>query len=73
VNPKKIKVCSGNNDYWVVNDPKDIRPYGLCFKEEGKFPEVRLKDIKYMLPNLNHRRMSTMMIRRDFNIMNQGQ
>jgi hypothetical protein len=28
VNPKAIKVC--NTDYvWVVNDSKDIRPYGI--------------------------------------------
>lgn len=28
INPKKVKVCS-NNTYWVVNDSKDIRPYGV--------------------------------------------
>jgi hypothetical protein len=33
VKPAKIKVCPGNKDYWVLNDPKDIRPYGICIKE----------------------------------------
>ena len=28
VNPKAIKVCS-NHEYWVLNQPKDIRPYGV--------------------------------------------
>ena len=34
VNPKKIKVCT-NHVYWVINDSRDIRPYGvLLFKSE---------------------------------------
>jgi hypothetical protein len=32
VRPSKIKVCNGT-DYWVLNDPKDVRPYGICIKE----------------------------------------
>ena len=29
VNPEKIKVCSGDHTYWVMNEPKDVRPYGI--------------------------------------------
>ncbi len=33
VNPNKIKVCprskDGYYDYWVINNPEDIRPYGV--------------------------------------------
>jgi hypothetical protein len=55
VNPKKIKVCPKEDNlewpYWVLNDPNDIRPYGLCFKEVGNFPEVR--GLKYVMPDSN--------------------
>ena len=36
VNPKKIVYCEslgGPSDYWLVEDGKDIRPYGICIKE----------------------------------------
>ena len=37
VNPRKIKIVKGREDYWVVNESKDIRPYGVVlFKEEDK-------------------------------------
>ncbi len=42
VNPKKIKVCN-NHECWVINDSKDIRPYGvLLIKSEQKatYPSV---------------------------------
>jgi hypothetical protein len=29
LNPKKVKICSSKNKHWVVNDPADIRPYGM--------------------------------------------
>lgn len=29
LNPKAILVCPGQEDYWVVRDPKDIRIYGV--------------------------------------------
>ena len=32
VNPKDIKITQ-SADYWVINDPKDIRPYGIIFKK----------------------------------------
>ena len=36
VNPTKIKVCS-KEDFWVLNEPADIRPYGiLLIKEQDK-------------------------------------
>jgi hypothetical protein len=36
VNPYAIRECpTGKSDdiYWVINDPKDIRPYGICMRE----------------------------------------
>lgn len=42
VNPKQIKVCS-NNIYWVVNDSKNIRPYGIILVK---------KDIKQTYPSI---------------------
>jgi len=35
VRPAAIKDCG--NDYWVINDPKDIRPYGLLIESAVKF------------------------------------
>ena len=36
VNPKKIKVCP-NQTFWVLNESKDVRPYGiLLVKSENK-------------------------------------
>ena len=29
VDPKKVKVCELDQTYWVLNEPKDIRPYGI--------------------------------------------
>ena len=34
--PKKIKIVQEIEDYWVINEPKNIRPYGiLLIKEEN--------------------------------------
>jgi len=33
VNPSKIKVCP-KNEYWVINESKDIRPYGKILLDE---------------------------------------
>ena len=35
VNPSKIKVCPTDN-YWVMNEEKDIRPYGIILVESDK-------------------------------------
>ena len=36
VNPKAIRECPGTkNEYWVIHDPKDIRPYGILYKERN--------------------------------------
>ena len=32
VKPSAIKWTQAQ-DYWVINDPKDIRPYGIIFKK----------------------------------------
>ena len=37
VHPKKIKIVNGREDYWVVNESTDIRPYGIIlFTKEDK-------------------------------------
>ena len=33
VKPTAIRVCS-RNPYWVINDPKDIRPYGILLRQQ---------------------------------------
>merc|ERR1712107_283181 len=47
VNPEKIKRCHdeegdaltcNKTPYWVLNDPADIRPYGILVKEVQKDP-----------------------------------
>ena len=40
VNPKKIKVCS-NHTYWVINDSKDIRPYGVLLVKSDVKSQIR--------------------------------
>ena len=36
VNPDKIRISSGNKDYWVLNPTNDeIRPYRLLIKENN--------------------------------------
>ena len=39
VNPKKIKVCR-NEVYWVVNSPKDVRPYGVLLVKEKNAQKI---------------------------------
>ena len=34
VNPKKVHICPGQEDYWVINEPEDIRPYGIILIKE---------------------------------------
>jgi hypothetical protein len=38
VNPKAIKICNSDN-IWVVNDSKDIRPYGIILVDIKKVKE----------------------------------
>ena len=40
VNPKKIKVCS-NQTYWVINDSRDIRPYGVILVKSDVKSQIR--------------------------------
>ena len=34
VRPEAIKVCQQKQTYWVINESKDIRPYGVVLVEE---------------------------------------
>lgn len=34
VRPSAIKICS-RADYWVINDSKDLRPYGILVRDRG--------------------------------------
>ena len=34
VRPSKIKVCAGCEEFWVINESKDIRPYGVLLIKE---------------------------------------
>jgi len=34
VNPEAVRYNkAGKEDYWVINSPKDIRPYGILLKK----------------------------------------
>jgi hypothetical protein len=42
VNPKEIKVCN-NEVYWVINDTKNIRPYGIILIKKNivsQYPSI---------------------------------
>jgi hypothetical protein len=28
-----VKIPKEMEDYWIINDPKDIRPYGILIKD----------------------------------------
>jgi hypothetical protein len=46
VNPKKTHICLSPQDYWVVNDPKDIRPYGILLIKDtvkASYPAVNVQ------------------------------
>lgn len=43
INPGKIRIASSNNEYWMMANPRDIRPYSvlLITKDEVKgYPSV---------------------------------
>ena len=41
VRPSKIKVCDGKEEYWVINDSKDIRPYGVLLIKEQNIKNIK--------------------------------
>ena len=60
VNPKAIVYCGakgGPEDYWYVEDEKDIRPYGICIKEiqsEIEKPKEEKKKIEEQNNSVNN-------------------
>ena len=41
VKPEKIKVCEGTEEYWVINEPKNIRPYGILLVKEDQIMSIK--------------------------------
>ena len=39
--PTKIKVCEGQESYWVINESRDIRPYGILLIKEEKVSLIK--------------------------------
>ena len=39
LNPSKVRIPRGKPTYRIVNDPKDVRVYGLCFKRKEDFSD----------------------------------
>ena len=41
VRPSKIKVCNGKEEFWVINESKDIRPYGVLLIKEQNIKQIK--------------------------------
>ena len=41
VRPSKIKVCERMEEYWVINESKNIRPYGVLLVKEENMKKIK--------------------------------